>query len=306
MKKTIFTVFLSILIINTFAEKVKILAAESISSAVLVYAAKKLDDVDIELFKDHTQAHARFLKGEIDILATGFSVGMIFYKKDKDIRLLGSYASGLSYLLTNEKKVDSFSDIIGGRIFLPFENSPIDQITKFFLKKENLEIREDITLLYKPFNFSYPIFERGKAEAGVYIEPFISRLEKNENIYISIKYEDLWRKYTDKKDWNYPQLAILSKNEWVENNKKFIKKFYKEINSGIKLLKKDKEKFLSFVEGAFEFPKGVLESSLDNTIFILDKGKILKDKTISYYKILDIPIDDEYEKTFLHTLKIHF
>ena len=106
-----------------------------------------------------------FLRGDVDILVTGLSVGVDLFKNGAPIQVIDSYVAGLTYLVTRGKKVDGFADLKGQEIYIPFEGSPIEEITQFFVEQEGLTWKKDLKPVYSPFASSVELLKQGKAAA---------------------------------------------------------------------------------------------------------------------------------------------
>jgi hypothetical protein len=90
--------------------------------------------------------------------------------------------------VTYGEKVESLSDLKGQEIYLPFEGSPIEEATMFLAKQEGLVWGTDLKPVYSPFDASVALLKEGKAKAVVLPEPFVTLVEKEPNLFISLDY----------------------------------------------------------------------------------------------------------------------
>ena len=111
---------------------VMIYAPAGPTSIPLILAAESLPGVKVKIFTNHSKAHALFLKGKVQILCTGLSVGVGFYRQGVPVQIINSHVSGLAWLVTNIK-VTHFKDLRGMTIYLPFPGSPLEELTRFFM-----------------------------------------------------------------------------------------------------------------------------------------------------------------------------
>ncbi len=90
----------------------------------------------VEIFDNHPpQAHAQFMAEDNLVLVTGLSVGVDMFKNDvPPLQLINTNVTGLSYLVSCNLEINSFADLAGHEIYLPFEGSPpLEETTRFFL-----------------------------------------------------------------------------------------------------------------------------------------------------------------------------
>ena len=117
---------------DTFAtDQIQIYTPPTPSSIPLILAARNLENTKVTIFANHSQAHTLFLRDDVPILVTGLSVGIDFFRQGIPVQIVNSYISGLTYLVTRGKPVQTFRELQGQELYLPFEGSPIEEITKF-------------------------------------------------------------------------------------------------------------------------------------------------------------------------------
>jgi len=289
--------FVVLLSMNFYAKnKTVIYAPSTPTSLPLIIASLKLPDTEVVLFTNHSQANALFLKGDIQILSTGLSVGMNFFENKVPVIVINSYISGLTYLVTYGSVYKNFSELKGSEIYLPFQNSPIEEITRFFILSEGLKW-EDFKSVYLQFQSSAELLKNGKAKAVPLAEPFVSILEKNENIKISFSYYDRWVEITGNKK-GYPQTGSFIKKEWAEKNSAYIKKLNNEIKKAVIEINKNPEKAASGLSGKLNITEEILMNATKRTVFYMLYSDELKNEIENYYKTIGNPLNENYKKFF--------
>ncbi|AHC15922.1 ABC transporter substrate-binding protein [Salinispira pacifica] len=131
-------------------------------------------------FTDHPQALGQLLNGEIDLLASGFTVGYTRYQAAGDIRYLFGHVWGISSIMTSSE-ISGLEELSGGSIYVPFEGSPIEVQISALL--EELGLADEIELSYAPFPQAAGLLVQGKADAAVLVEPIASKLEASGNAF---------------------------------------------------------------------------------------------------------------------------
>ncbi len=304
MKKSILVIFLiGILFLSIQCgeeipkETVMLYAPATPSSIPVIIASQNMENMSLKIFTNHPQAHALFLEGDIDILVTGLSVGIKFFNRGESIKAVNSYVSGLTYLLTRDKKVDSFAELKGEEIYIPFEGSPIDEITKYFVEEDGLKYGEDIKVVYSQPTATKTLVVKGKAKNAPLPEPLVTALSAKPEVNISFGFKEYWEKLTGKTK-GYPQVASFVNKKFANDYKKYINKFNEEIEKAIKLCKEEPDKAVAIASEYFEFPPKILKSALKRTSFDLQLSEEFQKEVFDYYKIIGKSLDEKYKDLF--------
>lgn len=302
MSKKLF-IFLIFFIISIFfmsenqTTTINIWGPATPTSIPLVIAAEKMPNTKVTIFSDHSQASALFLKGETQILFTGLDVGINFFKNKAPIVMLNSYVTGLTYLVTYGIKVNSFKELKGKNIYIPFEGSPIEEIVKFFAEKDGLVYKKDIIPIYAPFASSLELLKQGKAEVVALPEPFVTMASSVPNVYVSFGFKEYYEKLTGMKN-GYPQVGAFSMKVWAINNLDYIKQLNIELAKAIEFIQKDPAAAAKIASPYFKFPEPILLKSLSNTSFSLSYGNNLLNDVFNYYKSIGSPLEPQFKDLF--------
>jgi ABC-type nitrate/sulfonate/bicarbonate transport system substrate-binding protein len=263
------------------------------SSIPLILAAEKMGNASVQIIQNNSQANTLFLRGEIAILASGLSVGVDLRKNEAPVQVLNTYVTGLSYLVTYGKKVESLSDLKGEEIYLPFEGSPIEEATMFLAQKEGLVWGTDLKPVYSPFDASVALLKEGKAKAVVLPEPFVTLVEKDPNLFISLDYYTSWNAAAGTQA-GYPQVGTFVNAEWAKQHPAELAAFNAALAEAIQLIETHPEEAVAKVKDQFKLPEAVLLRSLQRTHFSLLTGEALKKDVSAYYELIGKPLDDQY------------
>lgn len=278
-------------------EQIEIYAPATPSSIPILLAAQNLPQVKVTIFSDHSQAHGLFLRGDIPILTTGLSVGVSFFKNNAPVQIINSYVAGMTYLVTTQKKAASFADLRGQKLYLPFEGSPIEEITKFFLEQEGVVWKQDITPVYAQFPSAVELLKKGDVQAVALPEPFVSLVETFPNVFVSFGYQEKWDALTNSKT-GYPQVGTFVKRDWAEQHPEIISALNAEIAKAIALIRENPEQAVTVANASLKFPEKILRSSLNRTRFALSVSDQLKQDILRYYQTIGKPLDDTFQSFF--------
>jgi NitT/TauT family transport system substrate-binding protein len=270
------------------------------ASVPILMAAQRLPGTTVTIFANHAQANAEFLSGDVDMLVTGLSVGMDLFENGAPVRVVNSYVAGLTYLVTRGEKVESFADLRGQEIYLPFEGSPIEQMTRFLAERDGLKWGEDIKPVYAPFPSSVELLKQGKATAVALPEPSVALVAGQPDIFVSLDYRALWDAATGSAD-GYPQVTPFIKAEWAAANAEFIGRFNGEVEAALKVIAEDPERAVAETQEALGLPAPVLTSALERTGFAFLEGEALAQTIRDYSATIGEPLGEKYDAFFYRT-----
>ncbi len=269
------------------------------TSIPFLLAAQHMENVEVTIFSNHSQAHTLFVRGDIPILVTGLSVGINFVKNDVPVQVVNSYVSGLTYLLTRDKAVKSFTELRGEDIYFPFEGSPIEEITAFFIEEEGMQLGTDLRPMYRPLQSTLQLLKQGKIAAASLPQPLATLAAAQDNIFVSFGYKEKWEALTGQSD-GYPQVATFVKQEWAERHHALIASLHQELERAIHFMKDDPKQAVQQTQEAFKFPPKVLLASLKKIDFALKTSETLQQHIEEYYRLLGTPLDEKTFATFFY------
>ena len=264
---------------------VEIYAPASTSSIPVLLAASQSEQFHVTLYSDQAQANALFLRGEVPLLVTGLSVGQTLYAQGAPVQMANSFVSGLSYVVTYGKPIQSFADLAGGELYVPFEGSPIEEICAYFAAQEGLTWGEDITPMYAPFDSSVALLKEGKAAAVVLPEPFVSLVENEPDLYISLDLAALWDGYNPGVN-GYPQVGTFVNSQWAAKNADTIAAWNDALAQAIVATDNDPQAAVDIVADKYKFPEAVLLKSLSRIGYSFTSGAEMQALVEQYDAVL--------------------
>lgn len=277
------------------APRLRIYAPATPTSVPILLAAQRMADLNaqVTIFANHAQANAEFLRGDVDILVTGLSVGVELFKKGAPVQALNSYVAGMTYLVTRGKPVASFAELQGQEIYIPFEGSPIEETTQFLVEQAGLTWKRDVKPVYSPFASSVELLKQGRATAVALPEPFVSLIEGQPNLYISLSYRQAWDAATGTSD-GYPQVTPFALREWVDAHPDVIARFNAEVAAALTEIQRDPAAAVAATHEALGLSAPVLSAALARTDFAFRSDDALAQEIETYYRIVGKPLDETF------------
>ncbi len=249
---------------GSFVEPLQIVAPATVSTVPLMELVRQFpESYSLEFFTDHPQALARLIQGEVDLLATGFSVGFSRYQAAGDVVHLFTPVWGVSAIMTGEQ-VHSLRDISPPIITAPFEGSPIDIFVRTIIEAEGLTGEIDVD--YVPFPQAAALLGQGSVGAAVLVEPIASRLESAGNAYRLANLHDRWAEITGGEPRS-PQVSLFAMRPRAAARAEAHSQMEARLSKIIAELIADPAPFAAAHSAALDVPTAILERALENTLF---------------------------------------
>ncbi len=279
------------------AETYQIYAPATPTSIPLLLVAQQNPLFQVTIFADHTQAHTLFLRGDIPILTTGLSVGVNFFKQQVPVQIVNSYVSGLSTLVTRGKAVTTFRELQGAEIVLPFEGSPLEEVTRFLATQEGLTWGVDLKPIYAAFPSTLALIKQGQVAAAVLPEPFATMAAAQPEMFAAINYKAAWDALQHTQD-GYPQVGTFVTRDWAAAHPEALATLHRELARALQRLQTDPADAVARTVADFQFPEPALQASLQHIDFALTVGAELKQALQAYYQTIGTPFDETFDAFF--------
>ena len=108
------------------------------------------------------------------------------------------------------------------------------------------------------------LLKQGKAAAVALPEPFVSLVESQPNIDISLNYREQWDRATGSSN-GYPQVTPFVMRDWAASHPDVIARFNDEIAAALKTIQQDPAAAVEQTKAQLGLPEQVLRSALGRT-----------------------------------------
>lgn len=262
-----------------------------------IVAVKSLPGVKVKLFTNHSQAHALFLKGEVQILCTGLCVGVGFFRQGVPVKIINSHVSGLTWLVT-DTPVSQWKELRGKTLYLPFPGSPVEAVTRFFIQSSGLTWKKDIDIKYTGFPGATAMLLHHRIQAAALPEPFVSLvLSANGPAFHILSYTSQWERFTGNSH-GYPQVGTFVHRDFAHTHAPLIEKLNGALERAIQAIKKDPDPAVETATRYMDFSSKVLRSALDRTDFHLWDNAALYRVIHQYYQRIGDPLNENSDAFF--------
>jgi ABC-type nitrate/sulfonate/bicarbonate transport system substrate-binding protein len=217
----------------------------------------------VSIFQDHALTLAQFLKGDVDILMTGFTQGTAAYAGNPDVRELATLVWGVSSIMVRDRAVKTLADLAGKKLTVPFAKSPLDLQTRAILKAKGLDGK--VSIEYGPPQQAAALLLAGKTDAIAVPEPIPSQLEAGGKAFRLARYQDLWAAVAG--DPRSPQVSLFVLKGFAEANREFTAALVKAAAEKTQAVSADPAGAAERRAAAFKMDKTIVKKGLENTLF---------------------------------------
>lgn len=286
---------------NSITQIENIYIPKTISSVpIMELEGTKINKKNIKttFYQDHITTFAQLLNGEINVVVTGFNLGVSGYVNSKKIVHVATYVWGVSSLITgkNNNDLNSIEDFKGKTITTPFAKSPLDLQLRAIIKYYNLD--DKIKINYATLQQSIPLLIHDKTDGVCVPEPIASKLV-SQGFNRVFNFKDYW-KLINEGEPKSPQVSIFVRKDFAENNKDFCLALIKELDKKIKYLKGTNnypQKYLN----VFELDENIFKEAMNNTLFEIvhyEKSRQLCNNLLDKIEYQEEINDDFYLKGY--------
>lgn len=258
---------------------INVLLPQTPSSLPLYLALKDNPGFTLDFFLNHSQANAKFLRGDANLLLTGVSVANNFSSQGVEFDLISSQVDNLTHLVSNQE-IGELSDIKGKTIVFPFADSPMELLFFAIAEKNNLVKDKDFTIKYLPFDTSMQLLRQGSDFLVWLPEPFASIAENKFKLKVSLSLDQLYQE--NFADNSAVQVLLISKDLDVKNIAiiNYLTKLYADS------LTTSPEKMLPQIADDYPNSSDYTIQTLTRTSYNYQDGAKLKSSIEELYKLI--------------------
>ncbi len=198
-----------------------------------------------------------------DMYAFPLTVIAKLYNKGMGVKLTNVNTWGVSYLLSTDKNVKTWTDLKGKQLYIALQSSPPDIMTQYFLKQAGLS-KDDVEIIYAAKTELAQMMIAGKVENGVTIEPLVSQITtKNPNMKVKISLQEEWQKMSDT-DKRIPTAGIGASVEFADNQRDLVIKFEEAYQKNLEWIVANPEAAGQLAEEKMGIKKQIIMKAIPN------------------------------------------
>lgn len=243
-------------------------------------------DIQIEKWSDAEQLIAMIQKKEHQMFAFPLTVGATLFNKGVDVRLLNVNTWGVTYFVSSDPSVKTWSDLKGKEIYVPIKSSPPDAFTQYFLNKAGLTPGKDVTIKYATTSEIAQLAGAGKAKYATLIEPQVTAaMAKNKDLKIAMSFEEEWQKAT-KTDTMIPNAGLATSQAFIDSHPDLVKDFQAKYEEATKWIKDNPKEAGALAQKHLGMNANIVEKSMPRMGLVYKSAKDSEKELDLFYKTL--------------------
>ncbi|PIE77171.1 MAG: hypothetical protein CSA13_00865 [Clostridiales bacterium] len=245
------------------------------------------DSVEIQLdyWETPEQLIGMIQGNKNDMYAFPLTVIAKLYNKGMDVRLTNVNTWGVSYLLSSDDSVKTWTDLKGKKLYIALQSSPPDIMTQYFLKQADLA-KEDVEIVYAAKTELAQMMIAGKVENGVTIEPLVSQITtKNPNMKVKLSLQDEWQRVSGKNS-NIPTAGIGATVDFATNNRDLVVKFEEAYQKNLEWIVANPEAAGELAEEKMGIKKQIIMKAIPNMGMHYKSAADSKPELDEFYQML--------------------
>ncbi len=262
---------------------------ETIAALPLQLAAKTNPAIRLLPFTDHTLALAQFLRGEVDLLFTGTTLGAS--QASKGVRLWRTIVWGSASIITQANLKNSPGDLKilqSKKVALPFAGSPNDIQLRRLCQKLQIIPRIE----YHPHTQAAALLLKNKLDAIVVPEPLASRLVLEHGLFrlaeLSALEADLLPQEAPA-----PMVSLFLHENIPSEKKALLTEVEKNLRQALVRLTSEAGDLAAQQAPVYQVSPTVLREGLKHTRFELPAEPMARQRTLAFLRFAGIEVDEE-------------
>ncbi len=191
-------------------------------------------EVDFRLWKTHDQLRAEAVSGQLQISATPTSLAANLYQRGVPIKLLNVLVWGVLYLWSGDENINSWEDLRGKRILIPFRGGLPAQLFLYLASENGLNPEQELDIQYTTdFTQAVQLLLTGGGDIALLAEPAGTGAEiqgKNIPLRPVLNLQEEWGKVTGRKP-RIPQAGTLALTSLIEQYPEVIQAVQAELKN---------------------------------------------------------------------------
>jgi len=240
-------------------------------------------------FQDHALSMASFLRGEVDVLFTGTTLGAS--QRAKGVQLWRTVVWGSASILirTEPSAGDALEQLAGKKVALPFAGSPNDIQMQRLSRKSKIRWQS----VYQPHLQSVASLLAGQIHATVAPEPLASRLVAEGKAYRLAVLSDLEKKILPTEEAPAPLVSFFVKSDLSPAKRKALTLLDQKLKQALQQLKDDSGALAEKYAESYQVSAPVLSEGLKHTYFDLPETSLSHQRTRAFLQAAGLENPDD-------------
>ncbi len=243
-------------------------------------------DLKLEIYTDMEKMMVLATEYNYSYLIVPVHTAAILYNKEFDLKLMNVFLWGGMHLSTTDPDFKSWDDLVDKELFVPSKGSVPDMITQFFLREHNLQIGQNVNVVYSNHTEISQLIKSKRAKYAIDAEPFVTANKENIKNYRSISdYSEKWQEAVGQ-EYNMPSFGVVANGTYVGENKEQVSEFSQQLEQAIAWVIENPSEAGSLAQKYLNANSELIEKAVPNFSFDYQQAQDIKPDVEKYYSIL--------------------
>lgn len=230
-----------------------------------------------------TEAVARLISGELDVLAMPVNTAAALYAKGVDIRIAAVTGEGMMYLISALEEGSDLSAFEGMSVNIPGAGSTPEYVSRYLFEQAGVSAR---------FDFSVNVAAQlagllvaGKVPYAILPEPFATMaLSKNPALNRSVDLQELFAAATGK--GSYPMTALVFRGQFAASHPQVVSVLRMAVEDSISWVNSNPKEASVLIEKHEILTAALAEPAIPNCALVYKPVSSVRDAIEAYYSVL--------------------
>ena len=268
------------------ADEIILSVSSSPSSLPAFYVQEHSENINLKttVHRSRNIVISRLMKNEVDAALLSTNEAAKLYNRGVDVKIAGIHTWGIFYLLSSRDEVQGWNDLKGKTIYIPDRGGPLDIIFQELLKKNKINIAEDLEVRRGKMMEISQLMINDMAETAVLREPFVTQtLLKNNKTKLIL---DLQQEWETEYDFRIPQSALVFRSKFVEENPQLVEDLEQEYVNAVNYLEENQTTAADLGHQFLEFDREVILNSFERLNLKYENINQVREECEMYFQSL--------------------
>lgn len=248
-------------------------------------------EIKFSTFKNHDQLKGIMASRQVQVSGTPTEVSASLYQREIPVQLLNVMVWGVLYVLSPQQNIQSWQDLRGKTVLIPFKNSMLENIFRYLSVKAGLSPDRDVIIQStQDFPQTLQLLLAKRADAALFSEPIGTSAQlKGEQqgmpLYRVLNLQEEWANVTGKK-LKMPQAGTTALQSLVNDSPQIVQLIQTELRKSVDWIGQNPDAASELGAKYLELQPNVIRQALKFTPFEFKTAAEAKGELEFWYQCL--------------------
>lgn len=229
-------------------------------------------EIKLSTFKSHDQLKGLLTSRQVQISGTPTELSASLYQREIPVQLLNVMLWGSLYVLSPQQNIQTWQDLRGKTVLIPFKNSTLENIFRYLSAKTGLSPDRDVVIQStQDFPQTLQLLLAKRGDAALFSEPIATSAQlKGEQqgmpLYRVLNLQEEWANVTGK-TLKLPQAGTTALQSLVNDSPQIVQLIQTELRKSVDWIQQNPDAASELGAKYLEMPPNVIQQALKFTPF---------------------------------------